>query len=91
MFFADSRYLNMKPYSVVGTDGRNRLAIPIQAPRHPALLGYHRHAEGQRLDHIAAHYLSESTGFWRLCDVSGSILPDALAARALIGIPVKGR
>jgi hypothetical protein len=91
MFFPGSRYQNLTPYSVTGTDGRYRLAIPIPLPRHPALLGYHRHTEGQRLDHIAAHYLTEPTGFWRLCDVSGSILPDALAARSLIGIPVKGR
>jgi hypothetical protein len=45
----------------------------------------------QRLDLIGAHYLADATAFWRLCDVSDTIAPDALAVRALVPIPVKGR
>lgn len=90
MFFKGSRYEKMVVYSVPGADGKLLRAVSIPIPRQPQLLGFHRRLDGQRLDHIAAHYLSDPTAFWRLCDVSGTLLPDALEARKLVGIPVKG-
>jgi hypothetical protein len=64
-----------------------RLPLPAVGP----IRGFHRRLEGQRLDLIANHYLVEPTGFWRLCDAGGAMVPDALAARDLIAVPVKGR
>ena len=45
----------------------------------------------ERIDLLAARYLKEPTGFWRLCDANSSFSPDALIARALIGIPSEGK
>jgi hypothetical protein len=90
MFFPGSRYETAGTYTTIRSDGRPVVAVRIPVPRSPRLLGYHRRVEGRRLDHIAAHYLGDATAFWRLCDVSGTILPDALAARQLVGVPVKG-
>jgi hypothetical protein len=53
------------------------------------LAGFHARKQGQRLDHIAARYLGDATAFWRLCDANGSLSPDALGARDLVGIPKK--
>jgi len=61
----------------------------IPLPSSPPLLGYHRRLEGQRLDLIANHYLSDPAAFWRLCDANGAMVPDALGVHSLVGIPVK--
>lgn len=89
MFFKGSRYEKCETYTVTTADGRQVSAVrpPIAAPKQ--LIGYHQRKEGQRLDHIAARYLRDATAFWKLCDSNQSVVPDALAARDLIGIPVK--
>lgn len=90
MFFQGSRYEKLVPYRVTKPDGTmvsvTRLPMPVQSP----LLGFHRRHEGQRLDLIAAHYLADPTSFWKLCDASNAIVPDALAAHDLIGVRGKG-
>jgi hypothetical protein len=91
MFFAGSRYAKMATYTVTRADGRTVNAVKLPLPQTTALLGYHRRLVEQRLDHIAAHYLGDATAFWRLCDANGAVVPDALAATDLIGIPPKLR
>jgi hypothetical protein len=91
MFFPGSRYEQAQIVTVIGRDGKPIAAIRVPlAPRTGRLLGFHRRTLGQRLDHLAAHYLGDATAFWRLCDANGAVVPDALAARALVGIPSKG-
>ncbi len=88
MFFAGSRYAQTGTYTVRLADGREvqlaRLPLP---PHNPTLRGYYPRKNLQRLDHIAAHYLDDATAFWRLCDASDTISPDALAMRDLIPVP----
>jgi hypothetical protein len=90
MFFPGSRYQNLGSYSIVRRDGKTvrvtRLPVPSQVP----VIGFHRRLEEQRLDHIASHYLSDATAFWRLCDANGTVVPDTLASAALVGIPGTG-
>lgn len=87
MFFPDSRYAKLVQYQVINATGATvtvtRLPVSVQSP----LLGYHPRQSGQRLDLIASHFLNDSTVFWRLCDANDSVVPDALTARNLIGIP----
>ena len=91
MFFPGSRYENAGTYTV--TDARGNRVVVTRLPLQAAapLAGYHRRLEGQRLDHLAAHYLADPTAFWRLCDANNALLPDALAAHDRVGIPVKER
>jgi hypothetical protein len=91
MFTARSRYAQVPTDPVTLSDGRAVVLVRFAQRPVPGLLGYHRRLDGQRLDHIAAAYLSDPTLFWRLCDANGAIVPDALAARALVGVPVPGR
>ena len=89
MFFTGSRYANMDTYSATKADGKVVQVVKLPLPSLTPLLGFHRRHEGQRLDLIASHYLSDATTFWRLCDANNSVVPDALGARDLIGIPQK--
>lgn len=91
MFKPTSRYASAATTTVLLPDGRfvPALRLPIRGPA--PVLGMHTRANEQRLDHIAHHYLGEASAFWRLCDASDAIAPDALAARSLVPVPAKGR
>jgi hypothetical protein len=91
MFFSGSRYEKLGTYSTTKADGKTVQATKLPLPSVAPLIGFHRRHEGQRLDLIASHYLSDATTFWRLCDANNEVVPDALAVRDLIGIPQKGR
>jgi hypothetical protein len=93
VFFPGSRYERTGTYQVVRPDGTTvavaRLPLP-PAPESVRLLGLHPRQEDQRLDHVANHYLADATAFWRLCDASDAVVPDALATRPLVAIPRRG-
>jgi hypothetical protein len=91
VFYPGSRYEKAGTYTVRLPDGREVTAtrLPLSGTARP--VGYHRRLEGQRLDHLAAHYLGDPTAFWRLCDANDAMSPDALAARELVGIPARER
>jgi hypothetical protein len=88
MFFPGSRYATQAQYTFSGADGSVLQCVKPPTPGLAATLGFHRHSGSERLDHIAARYLANATQFWRLCDASGAISPDALAARDLVGVPL---
>lgn len=90
MFFPGSRYAKIGTYQITRPDGTQIAVTKIPLPSDRPLLGYHRRLEGQRLDLIANNYLNNATAFWQLCDANNAIVPDALAAHDLIGIPAKG-
>ena len=88
MFSANSRYSGLPTYTVVLGDGRSVTATTLPAGRSAPLLGYHPRIEGDRLDLLAARYLKEPTGFWRLCDAGNAMVPDSLNAADLVGVPL---
>jgi hypothetical protein len=91
MVFPGSRYSNSNIYTVQGPNGTTISVLALPLPGSAAVQGYYRRGGAQRLDVIANAFLQDATAFWRLCDVNNTVLPDALAARALIGIPVTGK
>ena len=88
MFFPGSRYGSMATYEVARPDGTLVRAVKLPLPGPALVLGYHARLAGQRLDLIAAHYLTDATAFWRLCDANNAMVPDSLGAADLIGIPL---
>ena len=86
-----SRYANLPTYLVTTETGAVVSATRLPVPNGGPLRGFHRRIEGQRLDLIANHYLTDPTATWQICDANGSLVPDALAVHDLVGIPVKGR
>jgi hypothetical protein len=89
MFFPGSRYAKLATYQVTRPGGTTVTCTRPYMPEPRAVLGLHRRLHDQRPDLIAAHFLADATTFWRLCDASGAVAPDALAARDLVAIPIK--
>lgn len=91
MFDPLSRYLHVEPYAL--TDRRGRAVLAITAPDRPlqAQLGLHRRIQGQRIDHLAFHYLDDPAGYWRICELADVMLPEALSEARDIPIPAKAR
>jgi hypothetical protein len=92
MFSSNSRYANLKMYTVTLPGGvvvtATRLPKPpVQVP----LQGYHVRVQGDRLDLLAARFLQDPTWFWKLCDANNTPAAAALQARPLIGIPQGGQ
>ena len=87
MIFPRSRYAAMATYQLNRPDGTTIRAVKVPLPGQAGVLGYHRRLAGQRLDTIAAHYLTDATAFWRLCDANDTMVPDVLGSADLVGIP----
>lgn len=87
MFPSDSRYAEAGTYQVTLADG---VVVTVTRAPHAAatrLIGWHRRAEGERLDVIAHRYTGDATRAWLLCDANDAMSPDALASHDVIGIP----
>lgn len=91
MFAANSRYANLKTYTVTLPGGQIVTATRLPKPHLAVLLqGYHTRVQKDRLDNLAARYLSDPTLFWQLCDANDTPSAVSLTARPLIGIPTGG-
>jgi hypothetical protein len=88
MIFPASRYERTGSYVVTRPDGTQVAVLNLPLPGPALVRGFHRRLEGQRLDLIANAFLTDATAFWRLCDANNAVIPDALAAHSLVGIPL---
>jgi len=90
MFDEKSRYAGVETYTV--TDRRGREVTVVAVPDRPRtdLAGYHALRQGQRIDHLAAYYLQDPAGFWRICEAGDVMLPETLGEQSEIAIPRKG-
>ena len=91
MFDEKSRYFDLTPYLVTDRRGRTVSVVPVPAAPSETLVGYHVRVQGQRLDHLASHYLNDPAGFWRICELNDAMLPETLSEAPEIAIPRKVR
>jgi hypothetical protein len=92
MIFPGGRYQNAGTYQVTRPDGSVVTVLQLPLPGAAVVQGYYpRRTTSQRLDLIANYFLNDATAFWQLCDANNTVVPDALAARNLIGIPPTGQ
>lgn len=90
MIFDDnSRYKNAEQYEM--QDHRGRTVKVVATPKAPSqsIMGYHLLKQGQRSDHMAARYLNNATGFWRIAEANDAMLTESLSEQPEIAIPNK--
>ena len=91
-FDSKSRYAKYATtYEVQDRRGRTVLALTPALPPAETKLGEHLRKQGQRLDHLASHYLRDANAFWRLAEMNDAVLPDAVLTQDAITIPSKTR
>ncbi len=91
MIFPQSRYQNTGTSPVTRPDGTLMTVLRLPQPGPAVVQGYFRQRDKGRLDLAANFFLQNATAFWQLCDANDAVVPDALAARDLIGIPPTGQ
>jgi hypothetical protein len=91
VFESSSRYYNLETYVVTDHRGRPVAVVPVPAPPGDPLLGIHVRREGERLDHLAARYLADPTGFWRIAEMNGVMVVEALSEVTEVAIPAARR
>ena len=84
-----SRYVKPKlaTYEAVDRRGRKVDALPMREPKAEVSVGEHVRKPAQRLDHLASGYLGDPHAYWRIAEVNGAVLPDALAEVERVRIP----
>lgn len=87
MFDPLSRYANLATYARQDHRGRTVAVVPVPPPPADVLLGIHVLREGERIDHLAFRYLANPAGFWRICEMNGVMLAEALTEKREISIP----
>jgi hypothetical protein len=91
MFDAKSRYAKAETYVVKDARGREVTVVVPPPPPEQLLLGIHALREGERTDHLAAKYLNDPAGYWRIAEQNDVMLPEALTEKREIEIPVKAK
>lgn len=90
VFDPKSRYVKHAQVTTA-TDRRGRevaCVTPALAPPQREL-GRHRLRQGQRLDHLANHYLGDPAGFWRVAEMNDAMTAEAALDTALVRVPTK--
>jgi hypothetical protein len=91
MFDEKSRYAKAETYVVTDKRGREVSVVVPPPPPEQVLLGLHLLKQGERLDLLAAKYLNNPTGYWRIAEQNDAMLPEALTEAREIEIPIKKR
>ena len=91
MFDEKSRYAKLEPYVVVDRRGRAVSAVPPADAPAQRQLGLHLRKQGERTDHLAWRYLDDAAGYWRIAELNGVMLPEALSEVSEVAIPDKAR
>ena len=91
MFDNKSRYWGLETYIVTDRRGRDVTVVPVPDAPQEVSMGLHILRQGQRLDHLAYKYLGDPAGYWRICELNGVMLPEALTEAQEIAIPEKRR
>ncbi|MEL7422272.1 MAG: hypothetical protein AAFY48_18000 [Bacteroidota bacterium] len=87
MFDQKSRYKDQPLRYRQDARGRTVTVVLAPAPPEEEIRGYHLLKQGQRMDHLANAYLADPTGYWRLCEANGVMLPEVLTEQAEIAVP----
>ena len=89
MFDDKSRYKDADTYTVPGPKGREVSVVAVPDAPDEMVRGVHQVIQGQRLDHLAAKYLDNPAGYWRITELANAMRPEELEQEDEIEIPRK--
>jgi hypothetical protein len=89
VFDRKSRYVKppLEAYSVIDRRGREVKALPMIEPPKQISIGEFVKKQGQRLDHLANSLVADPNGYWRIAELNGKLVPDALEEVERLSIP----
>ena len=89
LFDSKSRYATVPTFVVDDARGRPVEAVPPAPAPVQTLRGRHLRRQGERADHLAAFYLNDAAGYWRLAELNDAMTAEVLAELRDVQIPVK--
>jgi hypothetical protein len=87
VFDEKSRYAERKPVHLVDARGRTVEVIPPAPHPEQRLRGVHLRKENERADHLAALYVADPTGYWRLAEMNDAMTAEVLTELREVEIP----
>ncbi len=81
VFPVNSRYHGLGTKTLETAGGKKVIYLKrrfVPLPEQFELLQEHVVTDGERLDNITAHYLSDPEQFWQICDANRAMRPDEL-------------
>lgn len=88
-FDPKSRYAKLTTVLMTDARGRTVEVVPPAPAIKQTLKGRHLRRQGERPDHLAALYLSDATGFWRLAEMNDAMTAEVLSELRELSIPNK--
>jgi hypothetical protein len=87
LFDPKSRYAGLPTVLMVDARGRTVEVVPPAPPPEQTLRGRHLRRQGERADHLAARYLSDPAGYWRIAEMNDAMTAEVLSERRDLDIP----
>jgi len=87
MFDPKSRYARLKTTLLQDSRGRTVEVVPPAPHPDQTWIGDHARREGERPDHLAALYLSDPIGYWRLAELNDAMTAEVITELKEVGIP----
>jgi hypothetical protein len=91
VFDPKSRYASLQTYHLTDLRGRDVEVVPAAPDPAEPLLGIHARKDGERSDHLAARYLSDAAGYWRVAEINDAMTADVLIDALRVRIPARRR
>ena len=86
-FDPKSRYAGLKTVLMQDARGRTVEVVPPAPAPLQTLKGRHLRRQGERADLLAALYLSDPAGFWRLAEMNDAMTAEVLSELREVLIP----
>ena len=90
LFEPNSRYADLATVAMRDGRGRTVEVVPPAPAPDQVLRGRHLRRQGERADHLAALYLSDAAGFWRLAEINDAMTAEVLSELREVAIPAEG-
>lgn len=91
MFDFKSRYAKVTPVLLTDSRGREVVVTPPVPALQQSFLGVHVRREGERPDHLAARYLYDPAGYWRLAEMNDAMTAEVLTELREVIVPTGGK